>query len=372
MYNTNPNTMRKGDAMIRRCTTLLLTIALLVCSGCGITGPAKIPSTAVLVVIDTASEKNDSWLIFLDKDLNAVGKRHLPYGNIGNVFTKPFEDDRNVYLFARGMGSNGFGRKVLIINKSTSSIQSFPTRLNKIEAIAANADSIFVATNWNFKSYVGVIDIETSKETIHTLEDCPYVPSMAYDTHLFIACSAPNMIDGNHADESYLYEANSRLDILRKFNTSQYGVAAYNMLPYEGDLYYTNSEDSQARNIQTFVRFSIKERMFTNIDTGHSEPWSLAVYRDQILIGHVYLADRDTHHDHATLTEYDTRTEEITNHSLPIGSCDQIAVIADRLYVMSDRTIGVFNADDMSLIRKVHIPKHNNIYTYVTGIFTLR
>ena len=84
----------------------------------------------LFAAFDTTVQKNDSDLIFYDKDFNEIYKKNIPIGGISDSFIPPLEFDEKIYVAPNGNWFETDCDEVLEFNKKTGNYISYKTNEN--------------------------------------------------------------------------------------------------------------------------------------------------------------------------------------------------------------------------------------------------
>ena len=341
---------------------LIFLMVLLV--GCSQNKPVKISTEDISVgIIETRGDKEKSRIIFFDEEMNEIGEIPLSFATVGNIFYTPLISENELYVIPQGYANKKDEETVLKIALKNLSVEEYTIEQLAMNSIATNQDFIYTCNTLNGSSYINKCNKDNNKTENIVIPET-YISKLLYVGNKLYAFGTANTV--NDTMLSYLYVYDDKLNLQEKIDISKCGADQYKAIEYNGDIFFTSLADSKDQPTKIVGKISTTDNSIELIQLSQNYPFDLAIYDNKLFITHFDVVQRTG----GGLSIYDLDTKQQKYYELNHGA-EQMAIANDKLYVLADWIIYVYDAKTIELIENVDIPQMDSDFSYLSGIFAL-
>lgn len=348
---------------MRQLSWRILAAALfpLVLAGCSQPTTPDIPTQQISIgVLETRGDRNSSRILFLDEQLQELGDLSLKYASVGDVFHTPCLLDDTLYLIPQGYAHTKEENTVLEIDLDTLSVESHSTQQSAMNDVAANETYLYTCNTLNGTSYIHQVNKDSGDIQRVELPDT-YISNMIYTNgQLYVFGTTYQAATST----GYVYVYDDTLRLSQSIDISQWGLDQYRTTEYQGTIYFTSSTDAEGQPTHIIGALHTQDASIESISLSESFPLDIIVYQDKLLISHFDLVGRTG----GGLTIYDLNTKEQTYQELSHGA-QQMALMDDTLYFLSDWAVTAYRADTMEQIKTAEITPMDGHFSFLSGMF---
>lgn len=330
-------------------------------AGCSQPTTPDIPTQQISIgVLETRGDRNSSRILFLDEQLQELGDLSLKYASVGDVFHTPCLLDDTLYLIPQGYAHTKEGNTVLEIDLDTLSVESHSTQQSAMNDVTANETYLYTCNTINGTSYIHQVNKASGDIQRVELPDT-YISNMIYTNgKLYVFGTVYQAA----AATGYVYVYDDTLRLSQSIDISDWGLDQYRATEYQGTIYFTSSTDAQGQPTHIIGALHTSDASIESISLSESFPLDIIAYQDRLLISHYDLVGRTG----GGLTIYDLNTKQQTYHELTHGA-QQMALMNNTLYILSDWTITAYRADTMEQIKTAEITPMDGHFSFLSGMF---
>ena len=130
--------------------------------------------------------------------------------------------------------------------------------------------------------------------------------------------------------------------------------------------FFTSLVDSKDLPTKIVGKISTTDNAIELIELSQDYPFDLDIYDDNLFISHFDVVQRTG----GGLSIYDLNTKQQKYYELNHGA-EQMSIANDKVYILANWTIYVYDAKKMELIENADITQMDSDYSYLSGIFTV-
>lgn len=348
---------------MRRFFVCLITVAVLVSisiSGCATSeGTENLLNNAKIGIIETQGTEEASRIVFYDADLEKITELPLQLATLGGIFYDPLVYKNNLFAIPQGIANRKDGKSVIKLNLQNLSLSSFAIDQIAMNTLAVNDDYIFTCNTMNGTSYITRCTMETGDVGSIQLEGV-YVSNIiwAYDR----LCAFSSTLDG---DKSQVHCYDENLDLVQTVDTTECGQGTYKAQAYQGKIYFTNLVET--KNQESVSVLDTADGTVSRIQLDGAKPFDIEFAESRLYVAHYDIVERT---NESSLSIIDLELDSTTKHEFDHGA-EQIVVTDQSLYVLSDRTLYRYDANDLHLICSTRIDEMGTNYSYLSGLFAI-
>ena len=314
-------------------------------------------------IIETRGNRSKSRIIFYNDEIEEIGDLPLPFATVGGIFYIPLVSDNKLYVIPQGYAKKKDERKALEINLQDLSVNEYKIEQIAMNAIAADNDSIYTCNNLNGISYINKCYKENN--VVKTIEIPKiYISNILYANNKLYAFGTGGAKNG--IMPAYLYLYSSDLELIDKIDISSYGTSQYRATEYHGDIYFTSLSDTEDKPTNIVSKFNDESRSIETIQLNEIRPLDVAVYDGRLFVTHFNLVQNTG----GGLSIYNLKTGELNYYKLEHGAA-QMAVANNKIYILSDWKIYIYDIDKIELIKSIEVNPMDNDFSYLSGMFVL-
>ncbi len=347
------------------CIVLVCILSIITFSGCNSNNHEAIDTDKISIgIIETRGNIEKSRILFLDDELNEIGSLPLDYASVGEPFEKPLVIDNTLYVIPQGLSTRQDAKTALEIDLSNLDIKKHSIDQISLHGIAADKENVYTANNLNGINHISKCN-KTSGE-VETLDfDSDYIPYLfCSNDKLYAFCQ---QITDNGFDGSHIYVYDNNFNLVKKIDTTECGSGQYKAIEYNGNIYFANMSNAKDDGPGNTVGvINTTDYSLESIKLTQDYPLDVQVYNNKLYITHYNLVQ----HLGGGLTVYDLETKEQTYTDFNHGA-EQMSIANDKMYVLSDRTLYVYDMNTMELVNSTDISPMDNDYSYLSGLFVL-
>lgn len=293
----------------------------------------------LFAAFDTTVQKNDSDLIFYDKDFNEIYKKNIPIGGISDSFIPPLEFDEKIYVAPNGNWFETDCDEVLEFNKKTGNYISYKTNQFAVRSLAVSEKYIFTVNEWNGVTVLARInkDSKEIKEIKFEGKSCSQID--VYDNNLYFFISYEENDEENECNTSLYILDIDTMEITKNIDISEYGRTPEATCMKDGVLYMPIQYTKADEYCGLLLMYNTQNGEMQKIDLNHKSPSNILVYKDSILIIHTDLVgvSREEH----SVTFYNPYDNTLKNYTLK--NCINYAIVKDdTLYTLDSSENSVY------------------------------
>lgn len=342
----------------------ILIFLMLSLIGCSQNKTTEIPTKDISVgVIETRGDKEKSRILFFDEEMNEIGELPLDFATVGNIFYTPLISENELYVIPQGYANKKDEETVLEIALQDLSVEEYTIEQLAMNSVATNQEFVYTCNTLNGSSYINKCDKDDNKtESIEIPET--YISKLLYADNKLYAFGTANT--ENDIMLSYLYVYDDKLNLQEKINISKCGADQYKAIEYSGDIFFTSLADSKDQPTKIVGKISTKDNSIELIELSQYYPFDLDICDNKLFISHFNVVQRTG----GGLSIYDLNTKQQKYYELNHGA-EQMAIANDKIYILSDWIIYVYDAKTMELIENVDITQMDSDFSYLSGIFAV-
>lgn len=342
---------------------LLVIISIFSFTGCQIR--VRIDTNNISVgIIETRGNISKSRILFLDDELNEAGSLPLDYANVGEVFEKALVKDNTLYVIPQGLDSKKDEKAVLEID-----LRSLVAKKHTIDEIAmygitVDDNYIYTANNINGSSFINkcnkLMDRTDSIELANV-----YICNLFYSNNKLFAFA--ELMNDNDVRTSYIYVYDNSLNLIKEIDITQCGLSQNKFCEHNGNIYFSNMLDKFDNFNNTVGVLNTTDYSLEIIKLKQDCPLDLQIHNDKLYITHYNIIQGI---GGGGLTVYDLKTKEQKFTKFKHGA-EQMSIADDKMYILADRTLNVYDINTMKLLNTTNISNMDNDYTYLSGLFVI-
>lgn len=346
------------------CIVLVCILSIITFSGCNSNNHKAIDTEEIAVgIIETRGNIEKSRILFLDDELNELGSLPLDYATVGDSFEKALVSGNKLYTIPQGINTEKDEKTVLEIDLDNLDIKKHSIEQIAMYGITVDDENIYTANNLNGVNHISKCN--KSNGEVDTLDfNSDYITNLFYSNGKLYAFCEP--FNESELRESVIYIYDDELNLLNKVDTTDCGTGRYKAMEYNGNVYFTNMTDKNDNFANTIGVLNTTDDSLETIKLTQDCPSDLQVYNNKLYITHYNLVQ----HLGGGLTVYDLETKEQTYTDFNHGA-EQMSIANDKMYVLSDRTLYVYDMNTMELVSSTDISPMDNDYSYLSGLFVL-
>ncbi len=347
------------------CLILVLITSLVCFTGCKDNSYKNIDTDKIAVgIIETRGNIEKSRILFLDNELNELGSLPLDYASVGESFEKPLVIDNTLYIIPQGYDTKLDEKTVLEINLGNLDIKKHFIDQIAMYGIAADNENIYTANNLN-----AVYHISKCNKTsggVETLDfTSEHITKLFCSNDKLYAFIEPITENGHYG--SYIYIFDDSLKLVKKIDTTECGTGQFKVIEYNDKIYFANKSNVKADGPGNTVGvLNTTDYSLEVIKLNQNYPLDLQIYNNKLYVVHCDNVNKLN----GGLTVYDLETKEQEYTDFNHGA-EQMSIANDKMYVLSDRTLYVYDMNTMELVNSTDISPMDNNYSYLSGLFVL-
>lgn len=346
------------------CFVMILILSIILLAGCESNRPPEIQTEDIAVgVIETRGDKEKSRILFYDNDMNELGSLPLDYATVGNVFYCPLIVDDALYVIPQGYANKKDAETVLEIDLSNLNITKHSIEQLAMNCVAVSDDYVYTCNTLNGVSYINKCNKENGNtESIDI--SLTYISKLIYVHDRLYAFGTTNTEEDEMVSDLFVYD--TELNLLEKIDISKCGANQYKVIEYNGELLFTSLSDRNDNSTNMVGMVNVSDYSVETIQLNKDNPLDLAIHDGKLYV---------THFDVVQLTGgglsiYDLTTGELKDYSFEHGA-EQMAIANDKLYILADWKIYVYDVESMELLRSVDVEQMDDDFSYLSGIFVI-
>ncbi len=347
------------------CLILVLITSLVCFTGCKDNSYKNIDTDKIKVgIIETRALMEKSRILFLDDELNEIGSLPLDYASVGESFEKPLVIDNTLYVIPQGISTRKDARTALEINLNDLDIKKHSIDQIAMYGIAADNENIYTANNLNGINHISKCNKTSGK--VETLDfDSDYIPYLFCSNNMLYAFCQQETDTGHNGSHIYVYDNN--LNLVKKIDTTECGSGQYRAMEHNGNIYFSNTANAKVDGPGNTVGvLNTTDYSLEVIKLNQNDPLDVQIYNNKLYITHCDIVQGLG----GGLTVYDLETKEQTYTDFNHGA-EQMSIANDKMYVLSDRTLYVYDMNTIELVNSTDISPMDNNYSYLSGLFVL-
>lgn len=346
------------------CFTIILVFVIILLAGCERDCSSGIQTENIVVgVIETRGNKEKSRILFYDNDMKEVGALALDFATVGNIFYSPLVVDGALYVIPQGYANKKDAETVLEIDLSDLRITEHSIEQLAMNSVAASDDFIYTCNTLNGVSYINKCD-KKNGNTEQVDISLTYISKLLYKYDRLYAFGTTYTEDDAMTSELFIYD--EALNLLDKIDISECGANQYKAIEYNGNIMFTSLSDRNDNLINTVGVVNTSDYSVKNIQLNQDNPLDLAIYDGKLYVTHFDVVQLSG----GGLSVYDFETNELKDYSFDHGA-EQMCVVNDKLYILADWKIYVYDIESMELLQSTDINQMDNDFSYLSGLFVI-
>lgn len=338
----------------------LSLVCLTALYGCSVSSAeGNVPQESAIGVIETKNNVEESRIVFFDQELNESYILPLNYGSINSVFYKPVVTNGILSVVPQGIANKKDGRAILCINSTNLSHELYRIDQPSMNAIATCEEYLYACNTLNGISYINRYDINTEEVKSIRLDALYTSFILLCDEYL---CAFSSTLDNAHSQID-LFDKN--LNHIDSIDSSFLGTGTYQAVEYEGEIYFTCLYSFSNNNKATIGVLDVNASQLEELYVDHEKPFGVEIEQSVLVISHYDIVNR-AHTSSVTLI--DLNTGDAKSYTLNHGM-EQMALLGDKLYVLSNWNLYCYSLNDCRLIKQIKIESMDSDFSYITGLF---
>ncbi len=347
------------------CLVLVLITSIVCFTGCKDNSYKNMNTDKISVgIIETRGNIEKSRILFLDDELNELGSLPLDYALLGNSFEKPLVIDNTLYVIPQGISIRKDANTVLEIDLNNLNTKKHSIEQTAMYGIAADNENIYTTNNLNYVNHISKCNKKSGE--VETLDlDSNFANKLFYSNDRLYAFCQKETDDGFDGSNILVY--NNNLNLVKKIDTTECGAVQYRVMEHNGNIYFSNMSNAKDDGPGNTVGvLNTTDYSLEVIKLNQNYPLDVQIYNNKLYITHYNLVKNLG----GGLTVYDLETKEQTYTDFNHGA-EQMSIANDKMYVLHDRVLYVYDMNTMELVNSTDISPMDNNYSYLSGLFVL-
>lgn len=330
--------------------------------GCTSDGERVASADAAIGVIETRGTEETSRIIFYDREMNEVSQLPLSYATLGGIFYDPLVYKGSLFAIPQGKYNVKDGESVLQIDLSSLVTKTYTIVQPAMNDVAASDKYVFTCNTLNSSSHINRCQIDNGEVSSVSIDGI-YVSKIIWHEDSLYAFGLT--LDDN---SSIILHYDENMVLKESIDCSNYASSVYRAV-VDGDRIYFCSFDNPGFAVGGQVGvLDTKDDTLSSIQLNEGGPSSLAFADGKLYVAHCNIMQGQ---NDSVLSIVNLETRSIEEHTLEHGT-DQVIVTDGSIYVLGNRSIYRYDAEDMELIGSRSIEKMPGSYSYLSGLFSVR
>lgn len=310
-------------------------------------------------IIETRGNIAKSRILFFNEEMNKIGELPLKYATVGCIFYTPLISENKLYIVPQGYAQKKDEKTVLEIALQDLNIKKYTIEQIAMNDIAVNQNYIYTCNNLNGNSYINKCYKKYNKiENIKI--PGTYISKLLYANNKLYAFGT-----ADKTEFSYIYIYDNDLILQKKLDLNGYGTI-YKAIENNGEIFFTSFVDSEKQPAKVLGKINTADNLIEFIKLSQNYPLDMVIYNSKLFISHFDIVARKG----GGLSVYNLETKQQKYYKLNHGA-EQMAIKKNKLYILADRKIHVYDAKTIKLIKKVDITQMDSDFSYLSGLFTI-
>lgn len=305
-------------------------------------------------IISFNKNKKESFINQYDQEGNETNKVKFSLEGMSYLGEFIKSDKNNFYVKSNEIISNRGKSYLIKVDKYTNRYSKIDLNLGDLYKIFVLEDKIYITHSLNKLSiYDNKID-----KVITTQEFDAYITDEFHvdEDHVYL-------FSRDEGKSSYLNILDKNdLSVINKFNVSKFGLYQNDMFYDDGKIYFTNYNSNNNSNLGKIGIFDIYTKTFDYLNTSSNNLDKIFIYEDNIYVT-IRGDNNNINRDSVIVINKQTKKSKKFELDYNIKVFD---IFNDKIYVLSDRYLDIYNAEDFSLYKKIKIDLEED--SVVSGI----
>ncbi len=265
----------------------------------------------------------------------------------------PF-DQENFYVKSSNVLSRDVKSYIIAVDKFTNGYSKINLNIGEIYKIAVDDDYIYITHSINkFSRYD-----KNRRKIVDTIELNDYVVDKFY-----VDSSNIYLFSRDGKETSFLnILSKDNLEVVKSFDITSFGIYQNDIFYHDGKIYFTNYNPLTESDFGKVGIYDISTESFEHINIYSKNLDKVLVYSDEIYV--IVRADNDNIlNDTVVIIDKDSLESRKRTLDYSVRVFD---IIDDKIFILSNDSLYIYNADDFSLHKHVELVTDEN--SVISGI----
>lgn len=336
-------------------STLISSIILFVLMSCGVDKVSGNLNYGYYVgVISFNKNKKESFITQYDQEGNETNRVKFSLEGMSYLGEFIKSDKNNFYVKSNDIVSNKGKSYLIKVDKYTNRYSKIDLNLGDLYKIFVLEDEIYITHSLNKLS---IYDNKLDK-IIRTEKFDDYITDEFYidDENVYLFSR-----NGNKASYLNILDRHD-LSIIDKFDITRFGLYQNDMFYYDGKIYFTNYNTNNNSNSGKIGIYDVFTKTFDYLNTSSNNLDKIFVDENKI---YVTIRGDNNNINKDSVIVINKLTKDSKKFELDY-SIKVFDISNDKIYILSDRYLDIYNVEDFSLYKKIKIDLEED--SVVSGI----